>query len=237
MDRPGHDRLRRVRRRGRARARGRRLLARRRHRPVLDARLRPRRATSPRASPRGAGVGPHEGRSARPRLLGEVVPGRLGVRDARADPALVLLAAVHVGRRSSARRRTAACSATRSCTTRPAAPMHKSWGNAIWFDDADRADGRRRHAAGCSPAQDTEPEHELRLRAGQRGRAAPAHALEHLPLPRPATPTPRASARSGTRPTAGRTSDNPLDRWMIARAQRARARLPRGARPLRHARA
>ena len=35
-------------------------------------------------------------------------------------------------------------------------PMHKSWGNAIWFDDADRADGRRRDALavrGQTPAQ------------------------------------------------------------------------------------
>ena len=42
VDRPGHDRLRRVRRRGDARAGGGRLLARCRHRPVLDARLRTR---------------------------------------------------------------------------------------------------------------------------------------------------------------------------------------------------
>ena len=37
-------------------------------------------------------------RPARPRLLGRVVPGRLGLGDARADPALVLLATLHVGR-------------------------------------------------------------------------------------------------------------------------------------------
>ena len=47
----------------------------------------------------GAAQGPDDRRSARPRLLGEVVPGRLGLGDARADPALVLLAALHVGRR------------------------------------------------------------------------------------------------------------------------------------------
>ena len=56
--------------------RGRRLLARRRHRPILDACLQDR-----------------------PRLLGEVVPGRAGPRDARADPALVLLDALHEHRR------------------------------------------------------------------------------------------------------------------------------------------
>ena len=47
----------------------------------------------------GAAQGSDEGRPARPRLLGEVVPCRLGDRDARADPPLVLLAALHVGRR------------------------------------------------------------------------------------------------------------------------------------------
>ena len=49
--------------------------------------------------------------------------------------------------------------------------MHKSWGNAIWFDDAVEkmgADVMRWMFAG----QDAGPEHELRLRPGQRGRAA-----------------------------------------------------------------
>ena len=46
----------------------------------------------------GAARGLTTRRPARPRVLGEVVPGRLGLRDARADPALVLLAALHVGR-------------------------------------------------------------------------------------------------------------------------------------------
>ena len=80
--------------------------------------------------------GADEGRPARPRLLGEVVPGRLGLGDARADPALVLLAALHVGRARGPGAVQARARATRSCTTSTAAPMHKSWGNAIWFDDA-----------------------------------------------------------------------------------------------------
>ena len=46
----------------------------------------------------GAARGPDDRRSARSRNLGGVVPGRLGLGDARADPALVLLAALHVGR-------------------------------------------------------------------------------------------------------------------------------------------
>ena len=59
-------------------------------------------------------------RPARPRVLGAVVPRRLGHRDARADPALVLLAALHVGRARRAARRSSACSATRRCSTRRA---------------------------------------------------------------------------------------------------------------------
>ena len=46
----------------------------------------------------GAARGLTRRRPARPRVLGEVVPRRLGLGDARADPALVLLAALHVGR-------------------------------------------------------------------------------------------------------------------------------------------
>ena len=46
----------------------------------------------------GAAAGLTTRRPARSRVLGGVVPGRLGLGDARADPALVLLAALHVGR-------------------------------------------------------------------------------------------------------------------------------------------
>ena len=45
-----------------------------------------------------SGPRPDESRSARSRVLGAVVPRRLGLGDARADPALVLLAVLHVGR-------------------------------------------------------------------------------------------------------------------------------------------
>ena len=51
----------------------------------------------------GAAQGLDDRRPPRPRVLGGVVPRRLGLRDARADPALVLLAAVHVGRTRRAR--------------------------------------------------------------------------------------------------------------------------------------
>ena len=69
----------------------------------------------------GAAEGLTGRRSSRPRLLGDVVPGRLGLRDARADPSLVLLAALHVGRARWARRRSGRCSATRRCSTSTAA--------------------------------------------------------------------------------------------------------------------
>ena len=57
---------------------------------------------NPECVPEGYATGAAKGlttrRPARPRVLGAVVPGRLGLGDARADPALVLLAALHVGR-------------------------------------------------------------------------------------------------------------------------------------------
>ena len=65
--------------------------------------------------------GPHPGRPARPRLLGGVVPRRLGVGDARADPPVVLLTALHVGGAHRAGSRTARCWATRRCSPRTAA--------------------------------------------------------------------------------------------------------------------
>ena len=80
---------------------------------------------TPSGSPGGYGTGaargPDRRRPARPRVLGAVVPGRLGLGDARADPALVLLAALHVGRARRPRAVQAACSATRRCSTSTAA--------------------------------------------------------------------------------------------------------------------
>ncbi len=114
------DPLRRLRRGGRARRRGRRRLARRRHRPVLHPRLEERGVGRGRERDRRR-TRADDGRSPRPRLLGDVVPGRLGLRDAGADPALVLRAALHVGDAGRPRCRTGRCSPTRSCSTRPAA--------------------------------------------------------------------------------------------------------------------
>ena len=100
--------------------RGGRRLARRRHRAVLDARL-----GEPGVRARGVRTGAAKGLTTADlpdhALLGGVVPGRLGLRDARADPALVLLAAPDVGRARRAARRSGRCSATRRCSTRRAA--------------------------------------------------------------------------------------------------------------------
>ncbi len=106
VDRPRADLVRGVRRGGLAGAGGRRRLAGRRDRAVLDARVE-----EPRVDPRGLRDGrlarALEGRPARPCVLGAVVPGGLGHGDARADPAVVLLAVLHVDRADRATRRTA----------------------------------------------------------------------------------------------------------------------------------
>ena len=60
-------------------------------------------------------------------------------------------------------------------------PMHKSLGNAIWFDDAAEKMGADVDAlALLRPERPVEPE--LRLRPGRRGQAAAAGALERLQL-------------------------------------------------------
>ena len=139
------DRCTDVRRDRRARARGRRLLARRRHRPVLDARLAQRRARA-RGLRDGRRRRADEGRPARPRVLGEVVPGRLGLRDARADPPLVLLAALHERGARRAARRTSACSAYEKLQRRDRAPDAQELGQRDLVRRRRREDGRRRHA-------------------------------------------------------------------------------------------
>ena len=65
----------------------------------------------------GASAGLSDRRPPRPRLLGAVVPRRLGLGDARADPPLVLLPALHVGGARSAAPRSGRSSATRRCST------------------------------------------------------------------------------------------------------------------------
>ena len=189
--------------------RDRRRLARRGDRPVLDARLAEPGVDSRRLRDRrfGRALGR---RPARSLLLGDLVPGRLGLRDARADPPLVLLAALHVGRargqgavqarprlREDARR-------ARARDARLLGEPHPGGGGV-------RADGRRRHAlAVLRPA--ARPRPALRLRARARDQAQAPDPLELGPLPRRlrrdrgvsadlrrsrrAGPTPRGSSRS-----------------------------------------
>ena len=60
--------------------------------------------------------------------------------------------------------------------------MHKSQGNAIWFEDAAEKMGRRRDAVAVRPAEPRE-QHELRIRHGRRGAQAVHHpAVERLLL-------------------------------------------------------
>ena len=134
------------------------------------------RSGSTRGYATGAAKGPDDRRPSRPRLLGEVVPGRLGLGDARADPALVLLPALHVGR---PRRAVAVQERARLREdARRAGPR-----DARLVGEHDpgrgrlRADGRRRDAlAVLRPA--ARPEPPVRFRPGRRDQTRAADALE-----------------------------------------------------------
>ena len=219
-------------RRGRAPGgRRRRRLARRRDRPVLDARLAQRgvRRGGLRRGRRRRGDGR---RPARPRALGEVVPGRLGVGDARADPALVLLDALHGGH--AGRPLAVPAGAHLREGERRDGPAHAQVvGERHLVRGRDRGDGRRRHALDVRrPAAGPEPE--LRLRAGGRREEAAAHAVEHVRLLRHLRRHQRLPARAldarrrpepggdaAARPLGGRPHPGP------------RAGVPRRARHLR----
>ena len=179
-------------------------------------------------------------RPARPRLLGALVPGRLGVGDARADPALVLLDAVH-GRRAGRPLAVPAGAHLREGERRDRAPDAQVVGQRDLVRRRDRGDGRRRDAVDVRrPAAGPEPE--LRLRPGQRRQAAAAEALEHLLVLRPlrqprglhARPTscwqrPRPGGSAAARPLARRA--HPVAGRRVPRRPRrvglaaARARL------------
>ena len=175
VDRRGQDPLRVVRGRGRARPRGRRRLARRRDRPALDARLGVAEVRARRLRD-GRGQGADRRRPARPRVLGAVVPGRLDLRDARADPALVLLAVLHVG---DARRPLAvpARAHLREAPRRDRPRDAPLVGQLDRRERGVRPDGRRRDALALLRRQ-SRAEPEVRLRPRRRGEAAAAHALE-----------------------------------------------------------
>ena len=221
VDRRRSDPLRGLRRRDRADRGGGRRLARRGHRPVLDARL-----GEPRARPGGLrdrrGERAHARRPARPRVLGGVVPRRLGLGDARANSPLVLLAALHVGRPD--REGAVSQGARLREDARREGPR-----DAQLVGEHDRrsrrlrADGGRRDAVAvlCAAAR---PEPPVRLRPRPRDPAAAPDALELRDVPRP------VRERRGIRPAARRPRRRPRRRSPAARPLARRTHASAGAR-------
>ncbi len=202
VDRPCPDHVRAMRRARRADRRGRRRLARRRDRPVLDARL---------AEPDVGRGWLRDGRiaralacrPARPCVLGAVVPRRLGLGDARADPALVLLAALHVGgadRSRAVQARARLREDARRARARDARLVgeHDLGGGGI------RAHGRRRDALAVLRAA-ARPRSPVRLRPRTRDQAQAPDVLEL---------DQRARALRRTSPSGSRRSriSNPVPR-------------------------
>ena len=174
--------------------------------------------------PRAYGRGPP-----RPRVLGDLVPRRLGLGDARADPPLVLLAALHVG--GARRPRAVPGGARLREDARRARP-----GDARLVGEHDRRRGRvrphgRRHHALAVLRAAARPQPALRLRAGARDQEEAPHALELGPLPRGLREHPglRAELRRPRR-AAARRRRRALDRWLVARTQQYVARGDPGAR-------
>ena len=101
-------------------------------------------------------------------------------------------------------------------------PMHKSWGNAIWFDDAVEkmgADVMRWLYAGQEPSQNMNfgygPANEVKRRL--------LTLWNSYTLPRRATPNRGLPADLG-RARARPADDHPLDRWLVARGSELVAR-------------
>ena len=163
----------------------------------------------------GASRGALRRRPARQRVLGEVVPGRLGLGDARADPALVLLAVLHGGHARRAGSRTGACSRYEKMLDETGREMHKSWGNAIELDDAlERMGADVMRWLFCCAARPSAGA-ALRLRARGGGQAALPHLLELRQVLRRLREHRRVPAGVGER--SSRTRLEPLDRWLVER--------------------
>ncbi len=203
---------------------GRGRLARRRHRSVLDPRLaEPRVRRGRQCDRRGTWADP--GGPPRPRLLGAMVPRRLGLGDARADPPLVLRAALHVGRAGRSR------SVPSGALVREAARRDRTR-DAREPRERDRrrrglrAHGGRRDALDVLRAA-AQSEHPLRLRAGRGGQAKAPHGLELRLVPRHLRrdrelQAPLRGSRPGSRGNRAATA-RPV-------APRSGAELPRGGR-------
>ena len=162
MDRRGADLLRQLRQGGAADPGGRRRVARRGDRPILDARVGEPEVGRTRICERRLD-GPLRRGPSRSRVLGGVVPGGLGVREPRANPVVVLLAVLHVGharRSESLPRGTRLRTGSRRDRSRDAQVV----GECDRGERGVRAHGRRRHSVLVLRA-DSEPERQLRLRA------------------------------------------------------------------------
>ena len=163
LDRRGHDPLRRLREgRHSAHSGGRGRVARRRDRSLLDARLAEPRVDRERLRDRRLRR-PFRRRPPRPRVLGAVVPGRLGLGDARADPPVVLLAALHVGG-ADRPRAVPGGAGLREDARRARAGDARLVGEHDRRGGCLRPHGRRRHALAVLRAA-ARPEPPLRLRA------------------------------------------------------------------------
>ena len=94
-------------------------------------------------------------------------------------------------------------------------PMHKSWGNAIEFDEAAERMGvdvmRWMYASRTARRQ-----HPVRLARRRRGAARPAGAVERLRVLRHLRPARRLDARRRCAPPVAERP--PLDRWILSRA-------------------
>ena len=111
-----------------------------------------------------------------PRVLGAVVPRRLGLGDARADPPLVLLPVLH----GDHARRAAAVPARphlREGLRRERSRDAQVVGERDRAERGARADGRGRHALALL-RPDAEPAAALRLRDGRGGEEGAPHLLE-----------------------------------------------------------
>ena len=164
----------------------------------------------PRGSPR---------RPARPRVLGAVVPGRLGLGDARADPPLVLLPALHVGR-ADGRAPFTAGARLREAARRARPRDARLVGQHDRGRGRVRAHGRRRDALAVLRAA-AEPEPPLRLRARRSEIKRKLLTLwnsvrflvdygEHRGLPAALDDLEAGPADGELRP---------LDRWLVSRAR------------------
>ena len=194
---------------------GRRRVARRRDRAALHARVGERRQRL-RGLRNRRSEGSHARRPPGSRLLGGVVPRRLGLGDARADPPLVLLDLLHV---RDARRPLAvpARAHLREAPRRDRPRDAPLVGERDRRGGGARAHGRRRHALAVLLAA-AEPEPPVRLRPGPRDPAEAPHALELVQVPRRLRERRRLDARVGrSRRRTPSGELEPLDRWLVER--------------------